>query len=97
MTVASGTISHDIKSRHYSSEGLHFHRAKKTVACQISLPCTEDSHINQTLLDSAQERAEVMKNEVAELREKLQKTSQKAKEKLQQETPTGSGSGTSHK
>ena len=26
---------------------------------------TEDSHINQTLLDSAQERAEVMKNEVA--------------------------------
>ena len=54
---------------------------------------TEDSHINQTLLDSAQERAEVMKNEVAELREKLQKTSQKAKEKLQQETPAGSGSG----
>ena len=43
------------------------------------------------------ERAEVMKNEVAELREKLQKISQKAKEKLQQETPAGSGSGTSHK
>ena len=54
---------------------------------------TEDSHINQTLLDSAQERVEVMKNEVAELREKLQKTSQEAKEKLQQETPVGSGSG----
>ena len=34
-----------------------------------------------------------MKNEVAELREKLQTTSQKAKEKLQQETPAGSGSG----
>ena len=27
---------------------------------------TEDSHFNQTLLDSARERAEVMKNEVAE-------------------------------
>ena len=36
---------------------------------------TEDSHINQNLLDSAQEHAEVMKNEVAELRGKLQKTS----------------------
>ena len=44
---------------------------------------TEDSHINQTLLDSAQERAEVIKNEVAELRGKLQKTLQEAKEKLQ--------------
>ena len=43
------------------------------------------------------ERAEVMKNEVAELRGKLQKTSQEAKEKLQQETPAGSGSGASHK
>ena len=32
---------------------------------------TEDSHINQTLLDSARERAEVMKNEVTELRGKL--------------------------
>ena len=39
------------------------------------------------------ECAEVMKTEVAELRDKLQKTSQEAKEKLQQETPTGSGSG----
>ena len=58
---------------------------------------TEDSHINQTLLDSARERAEVMKNEVAELRGKLQKNSQEAKEKLQQETPAGSGSGASHK
>ena len=44
---------------------------------------TEDSHINQTLLDSAQECAEVMKNEVAELRGKLQKNLQEAKEKLQ--------------
>ena len=54
---------------------------------------TEDSHINQTLLDSAQEHVEVMKNEVVELRGKLQKNSQEVKEKLQQETPAGSGSG----
>ena len=39
------------------------------------------------------ERAEVMKNEVAELRGKLQKNSQATKEKLQRETPAGSGSG----
>ena len=38
-----------------------------------------------------------MQNEVAGLRDKLQHTSQEAKEKLQQEKPAGSGSGTSHK
>ena len=49
------------------------------------------------LLKLQKERAEVMKNEVAELRGKLQKTSQEAKKKLQQETLAGSGSGVSHK
>ena len=44
------------------------------------------------MLDSAQERVAAMENEVAGLREKLQRTSQEAKEK-----PTGSGSGPSHK
>ena len=44
----------------------------------------KDKRAQQTKLPKLQkERAEVMKNEVAELREKLQKTSQKAKEKLQ--------------
>ena len=57
----------------------------------------EDASISQALLDSAQERVEVMQKEVAGLRDKLQWTSQEAKEKLQQEKPTGSGSGTSHK
>ena len=38
-----------------------------------------------------------MENEVAGLRDKFQRTSQEAKEKLQQEKPTGSGSGVSHK
>ena len=58
---------------------------------------TEDSKVDQALLDSAQERVEVMKNEVEGLRDKLQRTSQEAKAKLQQEKPAGSGSGTSHK
>ena len=46
---------------------------------------TDDSKVDQSLLDSARERAEVMKNEVEGLRQKLQKTSKEAKEKLQKE------------
>ena len=58
----------------------------------------QDKRAQRTKLPKLQrERAEVMKNEVAELQGKLQKTSQEAKEKLQQETPAGSGSGASHK
>ena len=49
------------------------------------------------MLDSAQERVAAMQDEVAGLRDKFQRTSQEAKEKLQQEKPAGSGSGTSHK
>ena len=49
------------------------------------------------MLDSAQERVAAMENEVAGVRDKFQKTSQKAKEKLEQDKPTGSGSRTSHK
>ena len=57
----------------------------------------EDANISQALLDSAREHVEVMQKEVAGLRDKLQQTLQEAKEKLQQENPTGSGSGASHK
>ena len=49
------------------------------------------------MLDSAQERVAAMQNEVAGLQDKLHRTSQQAKEKLQQEKTTGSGSGMSHK
>ena len=49
------------------------------------------------MLESAQERVAAMQNEVAGLRDKLHRTSQEAKEKLQQEKTAGSGSGTSHK
>ena len=58
---------------------------------------TEDSSISQAMLESAQEHVEAMENEVAGLWDKFQQTSQEAKEKLQQEKPAGSGSGTSHK
>ena len=68
-------------------------KVKEFTATRGKIEGTEDSKIDQALLDSAQERAEVMKNEVAKLRGKLQKTSQEVKEKLQQETPAGSGSG----
>ena len=58
---------------------------------------TDESKVDQALLDSARERVELMKNEVAGLRDKLQRTLQEAKAKLQQEKPAGSDSGTSHK
>ena len=49
------------------------------------------------MLETPQECVEVMNKEVAGLRERLTKTSQVAKEKLQQEKPAISGSGTGHK
>ena len=58
---------------------------------------TEDASISQALLDSTREHVEVMQKEVIGLHDRLQQTSQEAKEKLQQEKPAGSGSGTSHK
>ena len=49
------------------------------------------------MLEMAQECVEAMEKEVTGLREKLTRTSQEAKENLQQEKPTVSGSGMSHK
>ena len=49
------------------------------------------------MLETAKECVEVMEKEVTGLRERLTRTSQEAKEKLQQEKPAVSGSGTSHK
>ena len=45
----------------------------------------------------AQECVKTMTKEVAVLRERFTRTSQEAKEKLQQKKPAVSGSGTSHK
>ena len=72
-------------------------KMKEFTTVREEIDQTNDSKIDQSLLDSAREHVEVMRNEVAGLRDKLQRTSQEAKEKLQQEKPTGSGSGASHK
>ena len=66
-------------------------------ATRNEIDAAEDSNISQAMLDSAQERVKEMQNEVAGLRDKFNKASQEAKEKLQQEKPAGSGSRTSHK
>ena len=52
---------------------------------------------NELSYRNYKERVTAMENEVAGLQDKLQRTSQEAKEKLQQEKATVSGSGTSHK
>ena len=58
---------------------------------------TEDSSISQAMLETAQECVDAMNNEVAGLQVRFARTSQEAKEKLQQEKPAISGSGVSHK
>ena len=49
------------------------------------------------MLETTQECVEAMDKEVTGLRERLTRTLQEAKEKLQHEKPAVSGSGTSHK
>ena len=72
-------------------------KMKEFTTTREETDATEDASINQYLLDSAQERVKVMEKEVTGLRDRLQRTSQEAKEKLQQENPTGGGSRASHK
>ena len=73
------------------------HKMKEFTTTREKTDATEDASISQSLLDSAQERVEVIQKEVAGLRDRLQRTSQEAKAKLQQENPTGGGSRASHK
>ena len=57
----------------------------------------KDKRAQRTKLPKLQkECAEEMKNEVAGLQGRLQRTSQEAKDKLQQEKPIAGGSRTSH-
>ena len=72
-------------------------KVKEFMTTREKIEGTEDSKIDQALLDSAKQCAEEMKNEVAGLQGKLQRTSQEAKDKLQQEKPVPGGSRTSHK
>ena len=71
-------------------------KVKEFTTSKSDIDDTEYSSISQAMLETAQECVEVMNKEVAGLRERLTKTLQEAKEKLQQEKPADSGSGTSH-
>ena len=73
------------------------HKIKEFTTTRENTDTTEDTSISQALLDSTRKCVEVMQEEVTGLRDRLQWISQEAKEKLQQENPVGSGSGTSHK
>ena len=64
---------------------------------RTELDDTDDSSITQAMLETAQECVEAMGKEVEGLRGRLARTSQEAKAKLQQEEPTASGSGVSHR
>ena len=72
-------------------------KVKEFTTSKSDIDDIEDSIISQAKLETAQECVEVMDKEVAGLRERLTRTSQEAKEKLQQEKPVVSGSGASHK
>ena len=72
-------------------------KVKEFTTIKIEIDDIKDSSISQAMLEMAQECVEAMNNEVAGLRERFTKTSQEAKEKLQQENPAVSGSGMSHK
>ena len=70
---------------------------KKFTTSKIEIDSTEDPLISQVMLEAAQDCVEAMDKDVVGLRERFARTSQEAKEKLQQENPVVSGSGTSHK
>ena len=72
-------------------------KVKDFTATRNEIDAAEDSSISQAMLESAQERVEVMQNKVAGLRDKFNKASQEAKVKLQQEKPVVSGLGVSYK
>ena len=57
-------------------------KIKEFTTTRENTDAIEDASIIQAFLDSAQERVEVMQKEVAGLRDRLQRTSQEAKEKL---------------
>ena len=72
-------------------------KVKEFTTSKSEIDSTEDPLISQVMLEAAQDCVEAMDKDVAGLREIFARTSQEAKEKLQQENPTVSGSRTSHK
>ena len=72
-------------------------KVKEFTKSKSEIDSIEDPLISQVMLEAAQDCVEAMDKEVTGLRERFTRTSQEAKEKLQQEKPAVSGSGTSHK
>ena len=72
-------------------------KMKEFTTTREKIDATEDANISQALLESAQESVEVMQKEVTGLHDRLQRASQEAKAKLQQEKPAGGGSRASHR
>ena len=72
-------------------------KVKEFTARKSEIDSVEDPMITQVMLEVAQYCVEAMDKDVTGLRERFARTLQEAKEKLQQEKPTVSGSGMSHK
>ena len=72
-------------------------KVKEFTTSKSEIDSAEDPMITQVMLEAAQYCVETMDKDVAGLMERFARTSQEAKEKIQQEKPAVSGSGTSHK
>ena len=72
-------------------------KVKEFTARKTEIDDAKYPMITQVMLEEAHDCVEDMDKEVAGLKEMFARTSQEAKEKLQQENPAGSGSGASHK
>ena len=72
-------------------------KVKEFTISKSKIDDIEESIISQAMLEAAQDCVEAMDKEVVGLRERFTRTSQEAKEKIQQEKLAVSGSGMSHK
>ena len=72
-------------------------KVKEFTTSKSEIDDTEDSSISQATFEAAQECVKSMEKEVIGLRQRFTRTSQEAKEKLQQEKLVVCGSGASHK
>ena len=72
-------------------------KVKEFTANKSEIDSAEGPMITQVMLEAAQDRVEDMGKDIAGLKERFAKTSQEAKETLQQNKSDVSGSGTSHK
>ena len=72
-------------------------KVKEFTASKSEIDSTKYPMITQVMLEAAQYCIEAMDKDVTGLKERFTKTSQEAKEMLQQKKSDASGSGTSHK